>query len=88
MSGNNCLESEENSRNLQKRRNGRTFDYDLNERRPKAKLLKCAKRAKHLNVEIKSGCVNMRFSDGAYFEVPLPFLRDWHKKVRWMTPLR
>ena len=36
----------------------------------------------HLDVEIKSGCVNMRFSDGAYFEVVLPLLREWHKREK------
>ena len=80
MSGTNCPDNDIELNNLLRRRRGRTFDYDLNEKRAKAKLLKGAKRAKHLNVEIKSGCVNMRFSDGAYFEVVLPLLREWHKR--------
>ena len=45
---------------------GRTFGYALNQKRAKAKLLKGAKRTKNLDVELKSGCVNLRFSDGSY----------------------
>ena len=77
MLENSCVED-----SIDVRRDGRknrNFDYDLNEKKAKAKLLKGARRAKHLNIEIKSGCVNMRFSDGAYFEVVLPLLRNWHK---------
>ena len=51
-------------------------------RKLRAKLLRGSKRTNHLDVEIKSGCVNMRFSDGAYFEVVLPLLRDWHGQVK------
>ena len=64
-----------------RKRNTRTFSYDLNEKKAKVKLLKGAKREKHLDVEVKSTCVNMRFSDGAYHEVVLPFLREWHGQV-------
>ena len=63
------------------KRRTRAFSYDLNEKKAKMKLLKGAKRVKHLDVELKSTCVNMRFSDGAYHEVVLPFLRDWHQQV-------
>ena len=59
------------------KRNGRTFKYELNERRAKSKLLKGAKRTNHLDIEIKTGCVNMRFSDGSYHDVLLPVLREW-----------
>ena len=59
------------------KRNGRLFSYALNPKRAKAKLLKGAKR-QNLDVEIKSGCVNLRFSDGAFFEVVLPLLKQWH----------
>ena len=62
----------------QSKRNGRAFGYALNAKRAKTKLLKGAKREKHLDVEIKSGCANMRFSDGAYSEVVLPLLSVWH----------
>ena len=48
----------------------------MNEKRAKTKLLK-----EHLDVDVKSGCVNMRFSDGSYFEVVLPVLREWHGHV-------
>ena len=67
---------------VQGRRNGRAFSYVLNEKRAKAKLLKGAKREKNLNVEIKTGCVNLRFDDGSYFEVVLPILRDWHRQLK------
>ena len=63
------------------RRNGREFSYTLNTKRAKAKLLKGAQRRNHLDVEVKSGCVNLRFSDGAYFEVVLPLLKQWHEQV-------
>ena len=62
------------------KRNGREFNYVVNDKRAKAKLLKGAKRRKNLEVEVKSGCVNLRFSDGSYFEVILPLLREWHKR--------
>ena len=37
----------------------RVFDYTLNQKRAKAKLLKGAKKEKNLDVEIKPGCVNL-----------------------------
>ena len=52
-------------------RDGQTFGYALNENRAKAKLLKGAKRVNNLDVEVKSRCVNLRFSDGSYFDVIL-----------------
>ena len=61
---------------VQNKRNGRILNYALNEKRTKTKLLKGAKRLKPLDVEIKSGCANMRFNDGSYFEVLLPILKD------------
>ena len=63
------------------KRNGRVLPYIQNEKRAKAKLLKGAKRMKNLDVEIKSGCVNLRFSDGSYFKVVLPILREWHNNI-------
>ena len=69
------------SNHVTNRRNGRAFSYNLNEKRAKGKLLKGAMRLDHLNVEVKSGCVNLRFSDGSYFEVVLPVLREWHGNV-------
>ena len=71
----------ENTHVLNSRR-GRSFNYVLNENRAKAKILKGAKRAKNLDVEVKSGCVNLRFNDGSYFNVVLPVLRDWHKQLK------
>ena len=56
---------------------GRSFDYTLNKKKAKAKLLKGAKRATNLDVEVKSGCVNLRFSYGSYYEVVLPLLKSW-----------
>ena len=61
-------------------KDSRTFDYALNNKRAKSKLLKGAKRGKHLVVEKKTGCVNLIFSDGSYFQTVLPLLRLWHRK--------
>ena len=58
---------------------GRVHDYVLNNKRTKTKLLKGAKRTNNLDIERKSGVVNMLFDDGSYFEVVLPLLRLWHK---------
>ena len=58
----------------------RVFDYALNKKRAKAKLLKGAKR-ENLIVEVKNGCVNLLFSDGAYIELVLPLMKSWNKKV-------
>ena len=63
------------------KRNGRAFNYVLNDKKAKAKLLRGAKRTNPLVVEVKSGCVNMRFNDGSYFTVVLPLLRKWHEQV-------
>ena len=60
---------------------GRTFGYEMNKKRAKAKLLKGAKRDNHLDVELRSGCANMRFSNGSYFELILPLLRDWNTNM-------
>ena len=78
----NQLQNHMMDNHVKMKRNGRAFGYVLNEKKAKSKLLKGAKRAKHLDVEIKTGCVNMRFSDGSYFEVVLPILKDWHKQVK------
>ena len=58
----------------------RVFDYAINNKRAKSKLLKGAKRGKHLVVESKAGCVNLIFSDGSYFQTVLPLLRLWHSQ--------
>ena len=59
---------------------GRVFEYSMNKRRANAKLLQGAK-AKNLDVEVKSGCVNLRFSDGSYFKLILPLIKAWQQKV-------
>ena len=64
----------------EKNQEGRVFGYALNHKRAKAKLLKGAKRDKNLNVEVKSGCVNLRFDDGSYFGIILPLLREWQQE--------
>ena len=60
---------------------GRFFNYTLNNKRAKAKLLKGAQKEKNLDIDIRSGCVNLRFNNGSYYEVILPCLREWNQKV-------
>ena len=48
---------------------GRFFNYTLNNKRAKAKLLKGAQKEKNLDIDIRSGCVNLRFNNGSYYEV-------------------
>ena len=55
----------------------RVFKYELNEKRAKANILKGAKRSKHIETEVKTGCINVRFSDGAYQKIVLPLLKKW-----------
>ena len=43
------------------KKDDRVFNYAMNNKRAKAKLLKGAKRGKHLVVESKIGCVNLIF---------------------------
>ena len=59
----------------------RTFGYALNIKRAKAKLLKGVKRPDNVNIEKKSGCVNLRFSVGAYHEVVKPLLVLWKERI-------
>ena len=59
----------------------RVFNYSLNKKKTKSKLLKGAKRSNNLEIEIKDGCVNLRFCDGSYFEIVLPLIKLWSKKV-------
>ena len=59
----------------------RVFQYTINKKRAEAKLLKGAKRSSNLDVEVKSGCVNLRFNDGSFYVVVLPLISDWHSKV-------
>ena len=61
--------------------NGRVFDYTLNQKRAKAKLLKGAQKNKNLDIDIRLGCVNLRFNDGSYYQVVLPWLRDVSQKA-------
>ena len=75
------LKSHMMNEHIQSRRNGRALPYVLNKKRANVKLLKGATRENNLDVEVKSGCVNLRFSDGAYFGVVLPLLRDWNRNV-------
>ena len=66
---------------LDNEKDNRAFEYVINKKRTEAKLLKGAKRQKNLEVEIKSGCVNLRFNDGSYHEVILPLLKAWQDKI-------
>ena len=60
----------------------RTFDYTLNNKRANAKLLKGAKRVNSLLVERKTGgSITFLFCDGSYFEVVLPLLRIWQENL-------
>ena len=44
-------------------------------------MLKGAKRENNLEVEVKPGCVNLRFCNGSFFEIVLPLIKCWSKKV-------
>ena len=48
--------------------------------RAKSKLLKGAKKP-NLDVEVKDGCVNLRFCDGSFHEIILPFLTLWQQRT-------
>ena len=61
--------------------NRRSFGYSLNIKKAKANILKGAKRTKDLDIEMKSGCINMRFSGGAYQETVLPLFKLWRQRV-------
>ena len=65
-------------RNMKKQR---VFNFELNEKKAKKKLLDGAMKPNHMDIEIKTTCVNMRFDDGSFTEVVLPLLRNWHSKV-------
>ena len=65
-------------------KDSRVFDYTLNNKRAKSKLLKGAKRGKHLVVESKIGCVNLIFSDGSYYQTLLPLLRSWQQNEKFL----
>ena len=71
--------SEEENKNIYVKK-PRTLSYELNEKKAKTKLLKGAMKPKHMEIEIKSTCVNMRFDDGSFKEVVLPLLRNWNMK--------
>ena len=55
----------------------RAFDYVLNKKKAKSKLLKGAKRESHLELDFKPGCAILSFSDGSYFQLILPLMKDW-----------
>ena len=57
------------------------FSYALNEKRTKKNLLKGAKKSTDLEVEVKSGNTNLRFSDGSYLQVVLPLLKSLQGKI-------
>ena len=57
-------------------RENRLFNYDLNDKKTKEKLLKGAKRASYQK-EVKISCVNLVFNDGAFIHVVLPLMRNW-----------
>ena len=67
--------------NNKKSLNGRVFAYTLNEKRAKRNLLKGAEKENNLEVEVKSGNTNLRFSVGSYHEVLLPLLRSWSEEL-------
>ena len=48
--------------------------------RAKSKLLKGAKKP-NLDVEVKDGCVNLRFCDGSFHEIILPLLNLWQQRT-------
>ena len=56
---------------------GRVFGYALNTKKTKKKLLKGAMKTTDLNIEVKTGNTNLRFSGGAYCQVVLPLLKSW-----------
>ena len=60
----------------------RVFNYDLNNKRAKAKLLKAAQKEQNLDIDIKPGCVNLHFNNGSYYEVILTCLREWNHKTK------
>ena len=62
----------------------RTFAYEMNENKAKTKLLKGARRAEHLDIELKSTCANLRFDDGAFQEIALPLIKPFHNQINTM----
>ena len=83
---NNSEEEHKNMKNCEEMcknvnmKKSRIFSYELNQEKAKTKLLKGAMKPKHMDIEVKSTCVNMRFDDGSFKEVVLPLLRLWNKK--------
>ena len=53
-------------------KNRRVFGYTLNKKKSNKKLLKAANKDSDLQIEVKTGCTNLRFSGGSYHEVMLP----------------
>ena len=60
---------------------GRVFTYSLNKKKTKAKLLKGAKRTNNLEMEVRDGCVNLRFCDGSFYVIVLPLIKLWSQKI-------
>ena len=54
------------------------FDYELNDKSAKNKLIKAAKRPP-IEVEDNSSSSNMIFSAGAWFEAMLPAVKYWNE---------
>ena len=67
--------------NNKKSMNGKVFEYIMNEKRAKRNLLKGAEKQTNLEVEVKSGNTNLRFSVGSYHEVLLPLLKSWREEL-------
>ena len=53
---------------------GRLFSNKLNKKRSAKKILRGANKVNDLEVEIKSGCTNLRFSVGSYHGIIIPIL--------------
>ena len=54
-----------------------TFDYQLDDKATKSKLMKAAKRT-HLEIEENSTSTNLVFSAGAWAHTVLPAIKFWN----------
>ena len=57
-------------------KNTRTFNYQLNDKAAKSKLIKSAKRAP-LEVEENTNSTNINFSLGSWYGIVLPTIQYW-----------
>ena len=57
----------------------RTFEYKLDDKAAKAKLIKAAKRASPFMVEVSSTSCNLVFNAGAWHTVALPSIGYWNE---------